>query len=126
LKQSKRYSPHNLSPFHFPLYSPPALIYDVCHDRNSGTQPEFLALTEQTVLAALNHLDAANPIAMEVTRLVTTYTANFKSHVERLGYIPADILRLKPRWPIEAVAMRLTTEAIPDSLAQPRSSDAGT
>jgi len=55
---------------------------------------------------------------------VTAYTRNFGDHVERLGYIPADILRLNPRWPIEAVAMRLTTEAIRETLARPESSDA--
>jgi hypothetical protein len=56
---------------------------------------------------------------------VTAYTNNFRRHVERLGDIPADILRMKPRWPIEAVAMRLTTQVIRgDSLAQPESPDA--
>jgi hypothetical protein len=76
------------------------------------------------VLAALGDPDPANPIAVESTRLVTAYAKNFPDHVERLGYIPADILRIKPRWPIEAVAMRMTTKVIRDSLAQPTSSDA--
>ena len=35
----------------------------------------------------------------------------------------ADILRIKPRWPIEAVAMRMTTQAIRESLAPPVSSE---
>jgi hypothetical protein len=87
-------------------------------------KPEFLSLTENAVLAALDDPDPANPIAIEVARLVTAYTNNFAGHVERLGYIPADILRVKPRWPIEADAMRLTTKAIRDTLAQPTSSDA--
>jgi hypothetical protein len=54
---------------------------------------------------------------------VTAYTSDFRHHVERIGYIPADILRGHPRWPIEAVAMRLTTESIRDSLVQPTSPD---
>jgi hypothetical protein len=87
-------------------------------------KPEFLSLTENAVLAALDDPDPANPIAIEIARLMTAYTNNFRSHVERLGYVPADILRVKPRWPIEAVAMRLTTKAIRDTLAQPTSSDA--
>jgi hypothetical protein len=87
-------------------------------------KPEFLALTEQAVLAALDDPDPANPIAIEVARLMTAYTNNLRSHVERLGYIPADMLRVKPLWPIEAVAMSLTTKAIRDSLPQPKSSDA--
>lgn len=81
--------------------------------------PQFLSLTKDAVLAALDDPDLRNPIACEVARLVTAYTRNFQDHVERLGYIPADILRVKPRWPIEAVAMSLTTQAIRDSLVGP-------
>ena len=84
-------------------------------------KPEFLSLTEAALLAALG--DPANPIAVEITRLVTAYTKNFQDHVERLGYIPADILHIKPRWPLEAVAMRTTTQAIRESLAPPVSSE---
>jgi hypothetical protein len=60
-------------------------------------KPEFLSLTDAAVLAALGDPDPANPIAVEINRLVTAYTKNFRDHVERLGYIPADILRIKPR-----------------------------
>lgn len=51
-------------------------------------KPEFLCLTEQAVLAALDDRDPANPITIEVARLVTGYTSNFRSHVERLGTFP--------------------------------------
>jgi hypothetical protein len=75
------------------------------------SEPQFRSLTEDAVLAALNDPDAANPIACEIIRLVaayTPYTSYFRrKHVERGGHIQADILRVKPRWPIEAVAMRL-------------------
>ena len=87
-------------------------------------KPQFLSLTEDAVLAALDDPDPANPIAVEIARLITAYAANFENHVKRLGYIPAEILRVKPRWPIEAVAMRLTTELIHESLAQPESPEA--
>jgi hypothetical protein len=80
-------------------------------------KPEFRALSEAQVMQALDDPDPANPIAVEIARLVEGYAANFKEHVERLGYMPADILRLKGRWPIEAVAMRLMTETIKDQLA---------
>jgi hypothetical protein len=83
-------------------------------------KPEFLFLAENTVLAALDDPDPTNPVAVEVARLVTVYTNNFRDHVERIGYIPAEILRVKPRWPIEAVAMRLTTKVIREALAKPR------
>jgi hypothetical protein len=79
---------------------------------------EFRSLPEDAVVAAFQDPDPANPIAVEIARLVTVYSENFRRHVERLGYIPADILRVKPRWPIEAVAMRLTTQIIRESLAQ--------
>ncbi len=84
-------------------------------------KPQFLSLTEQAVLAALDDPDPANPIACEIARLVTAYTRNIQDRVERIGYIPADILRVKPRWPIEVVAMQLTTEAVRDALTQAES-----
>jgi hypothetical protein len=87
-------------------------------------EPQFRSFAEDAVLAALDDPDPANPIAVEIACLMTAYTNNFRKHVERIGYIPLDIMRVKPRWPIEAVAMRLTTEAIRDSVAQPASSDA--
>lgn len=79
--------------------------------------PEFTALSEAEVLRALDDPAAANPVANEVARLIAGYTENFKAHVERLGYFPADILRVKPSSPIEAVAMRLITEAIQAEIA---------
>jgi hypothetical protein len=81
-------------------------------------KPEFRSLTEDAVLTALRDPDSANPIAVEVARLIQGYTSNFDAHVRRLGRIPADILRTKPRWPIEAVAMRLMTEILQETLAQ--------
>jgi hypothetical protein len=84
---------------------------------------EFRDLTEDAVVAALQDPDPANPIAIEVARLIAAYTRNFKQHVERLGRIPPDILHLKGSSPIEAVAMRLTTEVIRDTLAHPTPSE---
>jgi hypothetical protein len=43
-------------------------------------KPEFLSLTENAVLAALDDPDPANPIAIEIARLMTAYTNNFRSH----------------------------------------------
>ena len=51
-------------------------------------------------------------MAVEIARLVTAYTSNLQRHEERIGYIPTDLLSVKPYWAIEAVATRLTTEAI--------------
>jgi hypothetical protein len=69
-------------------------------------KPEFRSLPEAAVVAALQDPDPANPIAIEVARLIDGYTSNFYAHVRRIGHIPSDILRIKPRWPIEAVAPR--------------------
>jgi len=73
--------------------------------------PQFRELAEADVLAALRSAEPS-AIADEVARLIDGYSANFRSHVARLGRMPASILRAKPRWPIEAIAIRLTTEAI--------------
>jgi hypothetical protein len=81
-------------------------------------KPEFRLLAEDAVVAALEDPDPANPIAVEVARLIDGYANNFQAHVQRLGHIPSDILRKKPRWPIEAVAMRLSTELIRETFAQ--------
>jgi hypothetical protein len=82
-------------------------------------KPEFRSLHEDAVVAALQDPDPANPIAVEVARLIDGYTRNVQAHVQRLGRIPSDILRIKPRWPIEAVAMRLMTETVREVLAPP-------
>ena len=82
---------------------------------------EFRALPENTVLAAVQDPDPANPIAIEVARLIAGYMSNFQAHVQRLGHIPPDIFHMKGRWPIETVAMRLTTGIIRETLAQPHS-----
>lgn len=74
--------------------------------------PQFTTLTETEILAALSDLDPGNPIAVEVARLILGYGENFRAHVEQLGRIPESILHVKPQTAIEAVAMRLTTEAI--------------
>jgi hypothetical protein len=82
-------------------------------------KPQFHSLAVDAIVAALQGPDPANPIAIEVAPLIAAYTNNFRHHVERIGRVPPDILHIKPRWPIEAVAMRLTTTAIRETLAQP-------
>jgi len=56
---------------------------------------------------------------VEVARLIAAYKENFRRHVSRLGYLPLDIIRVKPRCPIEAVAKRLATENIRETITQP-------
>jgi hypothetical protein len=78
--------------------------------------PQFTALTEAEVMNALADPDPGNPIAVEVARLISGYTENFRAHVERLDYMPDSFLRVKPQTAIEAVAMRLTTEGIQEAI----------
>ena len=73
---------------------------------------EFVGLTHDEVQAALDDPNPDNPIALEIARLVEGYTANFAAHVERVGEVPAQILRAKGGSAIEEVAMRLVTETI--------------
>jgi hypothetical protein len=79
-------------------------------------KPEFRSLDEASVVSALRDLDPGNPIPIEVARLIHGYTTNFHAHVQRMGCIPPEILHIEPRWPIEAVAMRLTTEIFRETL----------
>jgi hypothetical protein len=88
-------------------------------------KPEFRALAEHAVVAALQDPDPANAIAVEVARLIEGYTNNFQAHVQWLGRIPSDILHIKPRWPIEAVAMRLVTAEIREILADATAHEQG-
>lgn len=80
-------------------------------------EPQYRALSEADVLTALEDFDPENPVAQEVARLIAGYTENFRRHVAQRGSMPEAILRIKPRWPIEAVAMRLTTETIRETVA---------
>jgi hypothetical protein len=79
--------------------------------------PQFTSLTEAEVMAALNDPHPGNPVAVEIARLIEGYTENFRPHVERLGSMPPAIVHVKPASAIEAIAMRLTTEAITDAIA---------
>jgi hypothetical protein len=103
---------------YFPLYRTNAVGYRLPMTEIVEPKTEFRTLSETAVMAALEDADPKNAIAAEVARLITAYTTNFQRHVERVGYMPSDILRLKPRWPIEAVAMRLTTQAIRQAVEQ--------
>ena len=80
--------------------------------------PQFTGLSEDTIRTALRDTRPGNAIAQEVARLVGGYTENFRAHCERLGRIPADILRVAPGSPIEGVAMELTTQAIAEAMQQ--------
>ena|ERR1700751_1881118 len=78
---------------------------------------QFTRLTEAEVNAALKDPNPGNHIALEVSRLAEAYTANLTEHLERLGFIPASFLPVNPRTAIEAVAMRLATSTVQETLS---------
>jgi hypothetical protein len=84
---------------------------------------QFRHLSEDEVLRALRDPDSENPIACEVARLIAAYTENFAVYVERLGRFPPQILCAKSATAIEEVAMRLTTDAIRDAVAEAMQAD---
>lgn len=74
--------------------------------------PKYQTVTEAEVLAALEDPNENNPIAIEVARLLEGYTLNVQKQAARTGKFPSNILHIKPRWPIEAVAMKLMGDII--------------
>lgn len=80
---------------------------------------EFRHLSKEEVQSALADPDPNNAIAAEVTRLVVGYAQNFKAHCERLGFVPVSFVTRTPDTAIEAVAIRLVTEAIRQEIVKP-------
>lgn len=78
--------------------------------------PPFRDLTEAEVLAALADDDPANPVAVEVFRLVARYAKMLRQSIEHLDHVPPEILQIKPDTPIEAVAMRIVTDQIRETI----------
>jgi hypothetical protein len=83
-------------------------------------KPEFRSLSAEAVIAALEGSDPTNPIIVEVGRLIAGYTRNFYAQVPRPTRIPHDICGIKPRSPIEYIAMGLGRAAIRETLARLR------
>jgi hypothetical protein len=71
------------------------------------TKPEFRSVTAAAVLGALGDGDPANRIAAEVARLTDAFSAFFDRDARAIS---TAFFQLKPRWPIEAMAMRLALE----------------
>ena len=83
-----------------------------------STMPEFKDISEDEVQAALDDPNPDNPIAVELARLMDGYMANFTEHVEKIGHIPPSILRSTGDYPIESVAMQLTSDAIREAMEE--------
>jgi hypothetical protein len=64
-------------------------------------KPEFLSLTEAAVLAALGDPDPANPIAVEISRLVTAYKKTLGTMWSGSGTFPPTFCALNPAGPLK-------------------------
>ncbi len=77
-----------------------------------NTKPEFQKISKIDVIKALNDPDENNLITREVERLIKEYAVKFQENVQRIGSISEIILKIKPIWPIENVAMMMAPKAI--------------
>jgi hypothetical protein len=85
--------------------------------QGDSPSPRSLADQGQGIVECRRESDAdpANRIAAEVARL----TDAFSAFLDRDAHsIRQDFFRLKPRWPIEAMAMRLALDAFEESVKQ--------
>lgn len=77
---------------------------------------DFINLSEVEIWEALREaisgkLDS-NPIAVEVARLVIECMTRFQGHLTQDGYVPARILRVDVRSPIEKVALLMVVKYV--------------
>tara|TARA_R100001443_G_scaffold2710_1_gene8895 strand:+ start:3847 stop:4110 length:264 start_codon:yes stop_codon:yes gene_type:complete len=80
---------------------------------------DLTTITNEQIDAALADESPDNEIAIELARLIDTYTKNFAAHCEKVGRVPTELMLKKPDSEIERVAMRLTSQAISDELGEP-------
>tara|TARA_R100001129_G_scaffold70418_1_gene48012 strand:- start:2491 stop:2754 length:264 start_codon:yes stop_codon:yes gene_type:complete len=80
---------------------------------------DLTTITNEQIDAALADESPDNEIAIELARLIDTYTQNFAAHCEKVGRVPTELMLKKPDSEIERVAMRLTSQAISDELGEP-------
>lgn len=75
-------------------------------------KPIYRTLTEEEVRKALEDPNPSNPIAAEVTVLVSAYEKSFNEYVQLMDYVPPYVIRDKTRWPIGKVAMWIAMQNI--------------
>ena len=71
--------------------------------------PEFQDTTDEEIDEALADPSPENPVAHELSRLITGYGENLTEHINKIGHIPESILRVRGSCPIEKRAMALVT-----------------
>jgi hypothetical protein len=75
-------------------------------------RPEFADLSEAVVWEAVNYKLDSNPIAAEVVRLAIDYMRLFNGSLTQYGYVPARILCVGVRSPIEKVALLMVVKFV--------------
>jgi len=82
---------------------------------------EFRRLTEEAVYGALSDIDADNPIAAEISRLIAAYTQSFQRLAMQPGGLHPAALLVKGTCPIEEIARQLVLQEIAaEAVAQGR------
>jgi len=77
-----------------------------------SAKAEFRTLDAAAITEALKDKDAKNPVKLEVSRLVSSYTAELGAFAKKNGNrLPAS-LRVDARNAIEKIAFQITAEAI--------------
>jgi len=80
-------------------------VEDVIPHGAPSARPEFWNVPEAEVWAAVAEA-SGNSVEGEVARLAVGYLAVFQRHAAELGGA-ADVLHVRPRWPVERVALLL-------------------
>ena len=103
--------------------------------KNIKTSPEFMNLSEDEIVKALDEfedqfateedvnpeVESDNPIVNEVARLINEYTTRFDELVEKTGEnedLPEEIFTYEPEIIIERVAYEIFMDAVHDSMQE--------
>jgi hypothetical protein len=73
---------------------------------------ELRTLTEDEVETALTSGDPKDRVVLQVRQTVDGYVQDYRAYCARLGHVPESTIHLQPRWPIEAIAMRLAADNV--------------
>ena len=98
--------------------------------KNVKPNPEFVALSEEEILKALDAYEAqfqdgedderdltpGDPVVAEVARLISEYTNRFDDYCDKYEELPAEVLDYEPDTAIERVAFEIFTDAVHDAL----------
>ena len=100
--------------------------------KNVKPNPEFVALSEQEIVKALDAYEAqfegeedegadltpSDPVVAEVARWIGEYTNRFDEYCNEYEELPEEVLAYEPDTAIERVAFEIFTDAVHDALQE--------